>query len=174
MVAYNRVNLKGELSEMYNYNNYGYMNTNRNEAHHSYPNNTSSDYGPNPFVVDISKATIHNDTFRTALWTGNHLQLTLMSIPVGEDIGLEVHPNVDQFLRIEDGQGLVQMGDRIDNLYFRQPAYNEYAIFIPAGTWHNITNTGNRPLKLYSIYAPPNHPWGTVHQTKAIAEAQGD
>ena len=130
-----------------------------------------SDYGPNPFVVDIHKATMNNDTFRTALWTGNHLQLTLMTIPVGKDIGLEVHPNVDQFLRIEDGHALVQMGNSRDNLYFRQPAYDDFAIFIPAGTWHNVTNTGNKPLKLYSIYAPPNHPWGTIHQTKAIAEA---
>ena len=99
------------------------------------------------------------------------MQLTLMSIPVGESIGLEAHPHVDQFLRIEDGQGLVQMGSTRDNLTFRQPAFDDSAIFIPAGTWHNLTNTGNKPLKLYSIYAPPNHPWGTIHQTKAIAEA---
>jgi len=94
-----------------------------------------------------------------------------MSIPVGEDIGLEMHPNVDQFLRIEEGQGLVQMGDSRDRMYFRQPAFDDFAIFIPAGTWHNLTNTGNRPIKLYSIYASPNHPWGTIHQTKTIAEA---
>ena len=115
---------------------------------------------------------IYNDTFRTALWTGKHLQLTTMSIPVGGDIGLEVHPDLDQFLRIEDGHGLVQMGNSKDNLYFRQPAYNDYAIFVPAGTWHNLTNMGNKPLKLYSIYAPPSHPFGTVHQTKAIADAE--
>ena len=119
----------------------------------------------------IRKAVLHNDTFRTALWTGSHLQLTLMSIPVGGEIGLEVHPNVDQFLRVEDGQGLVQMGERKDWLNFRQPVYDDFAIFIPAGTWHNVTNTGNKPLKLYSIYAPPNHPWGTMHQTKEAAEA---
>jgi mannose-6-phosphate isomerase-like protein (cupin superfamily) len=130
-----------------------------------------SDYGPNPFVVDIQKATMHNNTFRTALWTGDHLQLTVMSIPVGENIGLEVHPDDDQFLHISDGQGLVQMGNSIDQLYFRQPVFDDFAVFIPAGTWHNVTNTGNKPLKLYSIYAPPDHPWGTVHQTKAIAEA---
>jgi len=94
-----------------------------------------------------------------------------MSIPVGESIGLEVHPNVDQFLRIEDGQGLVQMGVSRDHLTFRQPVFDDSAIFIPAGTWHNVTNTGHQPLKLYSIYAPPNHPHGTVHQTKAAAEA---
>lgn len=138
----------------------------------SYQTTAITDFGPNPFVVDITKATLNNNTFRTALWTGNHLQLTLMNIPVGEDIGLESHPNVDQFLRIEEGQGLVQMGDRKDNLYLRQPVFDDFSIFVPAGTWHNITNTGNKPLKLYSVYAPPNHPRGTVHQTKAIAEAE--
>jgi len=130
-----------------------------------------TDFGAAPFVADINKATIHNDNFRTALWTGTNLQLTLMCIPVGESIGLEVHPHVDQFLRIESGQGLTQMGDSEDRLCFQQQAYEDFAIFIPAGTWHNITNTGNKPLKLYSIYAPPNHPHGTIHQTKAIAEA---
>ena len=99
------------------------------------------------------------------------MQLTLMSIPVGQDIGLEIHPDHDQFLRIEEGQGLVQMGSSRDCLYFRQPAFDDFAIFIPAGTWHNVTNTGNTPLKLYSIYAPPEHPWGTIHQTRAIAQA---
>jgi len=131
----------------------------------------SSDYGAEPFVVNITKATAHNNTFRTALWTGTHLQLTLMSIPAGTDIGLEMHPNVDQFLYIVDGQCVVQMGNSKDYLYFRQPVYDGCAIFIPAGKWHNVTNTGHRPLKLYSIYAPPNHPWGTVHQTKEDAEA---
>lgn len=156
---------------MYNYDGYDtYMNANM--PRRPRPSGNMSDHGPGPFIVDIRKATIHNDTFRTALWTGSHLQLTLMTILPGEDIGLEVHPNVDQFLRIEEGQGLTQMGNRKDNLTLRQPVFDDFAIFVPAGTWHNITNTGNRPLKLYSIYAPPDHPWGTVHQTKAIAEAE--
>lgn len=136
-----------------------------------YPAATKTDFGPSPFVVDIAKATLNNETYRTALWTGNHLQLTVMSIPVGEDIGLEVHHNVDQFLRIEGGQGLVQMGNSKENLYLQQPVFDDFAIFVPAGTWHNVVNTGNKPLKLYTIYAPPNHPHGTIHQTKAIAEA---
>lgn len=133
-------------------------------------NNMITDFGPKPFVTDINKATLNNNTFRTALWTGNHLQLTLMSIPVGGDIGLEAHPNLDQFLRIEEGQGLVQMGDSKNNLYFTQPVYDDFVIFVPANSWHNLINIGNKPLKLYSIYAPPNHPYGTVHQTKEIAE----
>lgn len=122
-------------------------------------------------MVNINEATKQNNTYRTALWTGKHLQVTLMSINVGEDIGLEIHPNVDQFLRIEQGQGIVQMGKSKDNLDFKRNAYDDFAIMIPAGTWHNVTNTGNIPLKLYSIYAPPNHPFGTVHVTKTDALA---
>ncbi|MGE7623175.1 cupin domain-containing protein [Viridibacillus sp. NPDC096237] len=128
-----------------------------------------TDYGSKPFVININKATKQNNTYRTALWTGKHSQVTLMSIKVGEDIGLEIHPNVDQFLRIEQGQGFVQMGKSKDNLNFERNVYDDSAIMIPAGTWHNVTNTGNIPLKLYSIYAPPNHPFGTVHVTKADA-----
>lgn len=130
------------------------------------------DYGTKPFVVNINKATKQNNTFRTALWTGKHLQVTLMSLNVGEDIGLEIHPNVDQFLRIEQGQGFVQMGKSKNNLNYKRNVYDDSAIIIPAGTWHNLTNTGNSPLKLYSIYAPPNHPFGTVHATKEEALAE--
>lgn len=129
------------------------------------------DNGPNPYVVNINEATLQNNTYRTALWTGTHLQLTLMSLNPGEDIGLEMHPDVDQFLRVEQGQGIVQMGKSKDNLTFVRNVYDDSAIIIPAGTWHNLTNTGNTPLKLYSIYAPPNHPFGTVHTTKADAMA---
>jgi mannose-6-phosphate isomerase-like protein (cupin superfamily) len=97
-----------------------------------------------------------------------------MSINPNDDIGLEVHPDNDQFLRSEEGNGVVVFGSSRDNLYYQQNVYGDYAVFVPAGTWHNIINTGKTPMKIYSIYAPPHHPWGTVHQTKAIAEAQGD
>ncbi|MFC0187202.1 cupin domain-containing protein [Fictibacillus aquaticus] len=129
------------------------------------------DYGGKPFVVNIDEASKQNKTYRTALWTGDKLQVTLMSIGVGEDIGLEVHPTTDQFLRIEEGQGLVQMGDSPNNLDYQVQAYDDFAIMIPAGKWHNLTNTGRKPIKLYAIYAPPEHPFGTVHETKAIAIA---
>ena len=129
------------------------------------------DYGPEPFVVDIDKATKQNETFRTALWTGKHLQLTLMSIGVGEDIGLEIHYDVDQFIRVEEGQGIVMMGDGKNKMDFYENVRDDYIIIIPAGKWHNIINTGTKPLKLYSIYAPPQHPHGTVHPTKKEAEA---
>ncbi|NOW04573.1 cupin domain-containing protein [Clostridium beijerinckii] len=124
------------------------------------------DYGPQPLVVNIDKATKQNTNFRTALWTGEHFQVTLMSINVGDDIGLEIHPDTDQFIRIEDGQGIVKMGRSKDNLEFQANARDDFAIIIPAGTWHNVINTGNKPLKVYSIYAPPKHPYGTVHVTK--------
>lgn len=124
-----------------------------------------------PFAIDIEKATLLNNTFRTALWTGKYLQLTLMSINPGEDIGLEIHPDLDQFIRIEEGEGIVKMGDSKDNLDFQKRVYDDYIFIIPAGKWHNLINTGNRPIKLYSIYAPPQHPHGTVHKTKADALA---
>lgn len=129
------------------------------------------DYGPEPFVININEATKKNKTFRTALWTGSQFQVTLMSLDVGEDIGLEMHPDVDQFLRVEQGQGNVRMGNTKNNVTFEENVYDDSAIIIPAGTWHNLTNTGTIPLKLYSIYAPPNHPFGTVHPTKSDAMA---
>jgi mannose-6-phosphate isomerase-like protein (cupin superfamily) len=129
------------------------------------------DYGPQPLVLNIDKATKQNNTFRTALWTGTHLQVTLMSINVGEDIGAEIHPNLDQFLRIEQGQGITKMGSSRDNMNLQASVSDDDAIMIPAGTWHNLINTGNMPLKLYSIYAPPQHPRGTIHKTKADAMA---
>ena len=132
--------------------------------------NALRDYGPEPFVVNIEEATKNNNNFRTALWTGNHLQVTLMSIPVGESIGLEVHPDNDQFLRLEQGEGLVQMGSTKNNLNFQKRVRDNFAFIVPAGTWHNLVNTGNVPIKLYSIYAPPHHPRGTIHKTKADAE----
>lgn len=127
------------------------------------------DYGKEPYVVNINEITKQNNNYRSALWTGNHLQLTLMSIPVGGDIGLEVHPNADQFLRIEEGQGTVTMGDNKDNLTYRENVYDDYAIFIPTGKWHNVVNTGKIPLKIYSIYAPPLHPHGIIQKTKEEA-----
>jgi mannose-6-phosphate isomerase-like protein (cupin superfamily) len=130
-----------------------------------------ADYGPEPFVIDIDRATKQNPNYRTAIWTGEYLQLTLMSIGVGDDIGLEIHPHLDQFLRVEQGQGLTMMGKAPNNLSFQQKVSDGYAIIIPAGTWHNVINTGVRPLKMYSIYAPPQHPAGTVQRTKAEAMA---
>lgn len=142
-------------------------------AYSENPNRTiaQKDFGREPFVTDIEDAAKLNTAFRAALWTGNNLQLTLMSINVGEDIGLESHPHVDQFIRIEDGKGLVEMGDSKDQLNYKRRVDDDYVILIPAGKWHNLTNIGNKPLKLYSIYAPPEHPFGALHQNKKDAEA---
>lgn len=129
------------------------------------------DYGPQPLVINIEKAARQNDTFRTALWTGTYLQVTLMSLNVGEDIGIEIHPGLDQFLRIEQGRGLVKMGYTRENMNLQANVSDDDAIIIPAGTWHNLINTDNIPLRLYSIYAPPQHPRGTVHRTRADAMA---
>ncbi|MFZ3578934.1 cupin domain-containing protein [Virgibacillus sp. DJP39] len=144
---------------------------NANRSSNSHENVPLTDYGPKPFFININESAKQNDTYRTALWTGTQLQLTLMSLDEGEDIGLEMHPDVDQFLRIEQGQGIVRMGESKDYLNFERNVYDDSAILIPAGTWHNLINTGTVPLKLYSIYAPPNHPFGTVHVTKADAES---
>lgn len=151
------------------YDFYGYMN-NYNMNYNRVNPHYIKDYGAEPFVINIEEATRQNNNFRTALWTGQHLQITLMNINVGESIGLESHPNLDQFIRIEQGVGLVQMGDNKNNLNYERKVYDNYAIVIPAGKWHNLTNIGNVPIKLYSIYAPPNHPKGTGHITKEDAE----
>jgi len=123
------------------------------------------------WVGDIERETIDNETFRTVLWTGDHSQLTVMSIPAGEDIGKEVHPDHDQFLRIEQGSGRVEMGPSQDEVDFTQDVGADWAIVVPAGVWHNVVNTGDGELKVYSIYSPAEHPPGTVHATKADAEA---
>lgn len=129
-----------------------------------------TDYGDEPLIVNIDCFAKANPYFRTALWTGEHLQVTLMCIAAGSEIGVEMHPNLDQFLRIEDGCALVMMGKNKNALNYQKKVNSDYAIIVPACTWHNIINTGNSPLKLYSIYAPPQHPFGTVHKTKADAE----
>ncbi len=129
------------------------------------------DYGPNPFVFNIEHATEMNQNFRTVLWTGQHMQLVLMSIPEGSDIGAEMHKDVDQFLRIEEGSAKVLLGNDRNTLREIGFADESYAIIIPAGTWHNVINVGSGLLKLYSIYAPPQHPFGTVHKTKEDADA---
>lgn len=153
-----------QYDDVYGYMNYYNMEYNRMNPYYI------KDYGAEPFVININEVTKQNNNFRTALWTGEYLQVTLMNINVGESIGLEMHPNLDQFIRIEQGYGLVQMGDNKNNLNFVRKVYDDFAIVIPAGKWHNLTNIGNVPIKLYSIYAPPQHPKGTIHRTKADAE----
>ncbi|MFO7782118.1 MAG: cupin domain-containing protein [Spirochaetia bacterium] len=127
------------------------------------------DHLKKPYVVNIEELTTQNQNFRTAEWTGAYLQMTTMSIAVGGEVGFEIHEGTDQFLRIEAGKARVVMGKDKDNLDFEQEAEDDDAIFVPSDYWHNIHNIGNEPLKLYSIYAPPHHPVGTVHETYEIA-----
>ena len=123
------------------------------------------------WVGDIERQTLENDTFRTVVFTGDHHQLTVMRLAPGEDIGLEMHPNTDQFLRIEAGNARVEFGKTKDSIDETHDVEDDWAIIVPAGTWHNVVNTGDGDVKLYSLYAPPEHPDGTVHRTKADAEA---
>lgn len=160
---------------MFNCNNYMYNHNRCNNYANNYDNCieknfNSSDYGDHPFIVNIDDASINNANYRTALWTGDNLQITLMSIPVDSDIGLEIHEELDQFLRIEEGCALVVMGKCKDNMNYKEKVDNHYGIVVPANTWHNVINIGDCPLKLYSVYAPPKHPFGTIHKTKADAQ----
>jgi mannose-6-phosphate isomerase-like protein (cupin superfamily) len=135
----------------------------------------SRDYGPDPYVTDIESLTLENRNYRTAKWTGSHLQMTVMSIAVDGEVGLEVHPDTDQFLRIEQGTAKVVMGPREDDLSFEETAGEDFAIIVPAGTWHNILNIGEEPLQLYSLYAPSHHPHSTIQETYEIAmREEGD
>ncbi|WJY67744.1 cupin domain-containing protein [Corynebacterium auris] len=130
-----------------------------------------TDHGPGPFVMDVEKATVDNDAFRDTLWTGKNLQLTVMSIPPGGEIGAEIHDGHDQFLRLEAGKLRAQIGSSENDLEVDQVVEDDDAIFVPAGKWHNFVNEFDETAKLYSIYAPPEHQPGTFHQQKADADA---
>ena len=125
----------------------------------------SDDHGKNPWVIDIEDLTKNNKYFRNTKWTGDFLQMTVMSLEKDEEIGTEMHKDVDQFIRIEQGKAKVFFGSDKDDLSEQYDAEDDYAIFIPAGTWHNIINAGDETLKMYSIYAEPEHSAGTIHKT---------
>ncbi|OLT39918.1 cupin [Serinicoccus sp. CNJ-927] len=133
-----------------------------------------TDNGPQPNAFDIETETRANDTYRTVAWTGKYLQVTLMSIPPGESIGLEAHPETDQFLRLDSGQGRCVMGPAEDDLSFTQDVSDGWAIQVPAGTWHDVINTGEEPMRLYAVYAPTHHAQGIVQDTAEQAEADED
>lgn len=121
------------------------------------------------FVDNIGNLTMENGNFRQVLYTGKNCQLVLMSLKPGEDIGEEVHETVDQFFRFEGGRGKVVI-DGVEHMIEA-----EFAVIVPAGARHNIINTSaTEPLKLYTIYSPPNHRDGVVHGTKQIAEADSE
>jgi len=117
------------------------------------------------YVVNIEKETLENENFRKVLYTSNYSQLVVMSIEPGDDIGMEVH-GLDQFIRIESGKGKAILNGQ------EYEIEDDWAVVIPAGVEHNIVNTGDEPLKLYTIYSPPEHKEGTIHKTKANAEEE--
>lgn len=133
-----------------------------------------TDNGPEPNAFDIEAATKQNGAYRRVAWTGKHLQVTLMSIEPGGAVGLEVHYGTDQFLRVDAGRGVVVMGPDKDDLSFEQEISDGWSIQVPEGTWHDVRNTGDEPLRLYSIYAPTHHAQGIVQETADDAEADED
>jgi mannose-6-phosphate isomerase-like protein (cupin superfamily) len=120
------------------------------------------------YVDNIGRETLANEDFRRVLYTGRNLQLVLMTLPPDCDIGEEVHNDRDQFFRIEQGEGIV----RIDGLDNR--VEDDFAVIVPAGARHNVINTGTEPLRLYTIYGPPEHKDGIVHRHKVQAERDHD
>ena len=123
-------------------------------------------------VVALEKATLYNRYFRREMWTGEHLQITVMSIPIGGEVGKEIHADLDQILVVEQGTASVFMSREDGDLPFIGEAVEGWAILVPAGTYHNILNDGRVPLKMFSVYAPPKHPVGTLQRTKAEADAE--
>ena len=123
------------------------------------------------WVGNCEAETLDNATFRTVVFTGGNIQLTVMRLGPGEEIGVEMHDHLDQFLRIEQGSARVTFGPSADQVDEEHDVKDDWAIVVPGGVWHNVINTGSGELKLYSLYAPPEHPAGTVHPTKADAEA---
>ena len=121
------------------------------------------------WVGNIEQMTLDNTTFRTVVFTGAHTQLTMMRLAPGEDIGREVHPDRDQFLRLEQGTVRVELGGSEEAIEETHDVAADWAFIVPAGVWHNVVNTGDNEVKLYSLYSPPEHPDGTIHRTKRDA-----
>jgi mannose-6-phosphate isomerase-like protein (cupin superfamily) len=123
------------------------------------------------WVGNVEEATLENTNFRTVLFTGANIQLTVMRLAPGEEIGVEMHDHLDQFLRIEEGSARVTFGPSAEEVAEEHQVEDDWAVIVPGGTWHNVVNTGSGELKLYSLYAPPEHPPETVHRTKEEADA---
>ena len=124
--------------------------------------------GKNFYAEDVARLAAENEDFRRVLYTGEHLQLVVMTLQPGEEIGEEVHPDRDQFFRIEEGEGAVDINGRENRVE------DDFAVIVPAGARHNVINTGAEPLRLYTIYGPPEHRDGVVHRTKEQADREHD
>ena len=125
-------------------------------------------------IINIRSETLRNPNFRKEIWTGEYLQITVRSVPVGGEIGLEMHDDLDQFIRVESGCAKVYMGKCKPAVKFVGKVNADCAVVVPAGAWHNIINACSCPLKVYSIYAPPQHPIGTIHKTKLDSDLAED
>ncbi len=123
------------------------------------------------WIDDIARLTLGNEQFRAVIHTGEHTQLTVMRLGPGEEIGWESHGHLDQFLRIEQGRARVEFGRTGDAVDETREVEDDWGVIVPAGVWHNVVNIGIDDVKLYSLYSPPEHPDGTVHHTKADADA---
>ena len=128
------------------------------------------DHGPKPHAFDMRKAVLENSSYRRTVWTGHYLQVTLMSIPAGESTGLEVHPKNDQFIRVDGGTARLKMGSRRDALDVEHDVADGWTVIVPANTWHDIVNTGDDVLSLYTIHSPVHHSYGVMHETKDQAD----
>jgi mannose-6-phosphate isomerase-like protein (cupin superfamily) len=122
------------------------------------------------WVGDVGGTAEQNTYFREVLYTGKDMQLVVMSLRPGEEIGVESHDRAEQFIRVEQGRATVAMGPARDKVIETRDLDRGSAVLVPAGVWHNIVNTGDGELKLFTVYSPPQHPHGTVHKTKADAE----
>ena len=129
-----------------------------------------TDNGPGPNVFDIEKATVENKNYRTVAWSGKYLQVTLMSIPPGSSIGLEKHPETDQFIRLDAGKGVAKLGTNKAKLESFEVS-DGWSIQVPAGHWHDVENVGDDPMQLYVVYAPVHHAPGIVQKTSEDADA---
>ena len=123
-------------------------------------------------VVALAKATLYNRYFRKEMWTGEHLQITVMCIPVGGEVGKEIHEDLDQMLVVVQGSASVFMAKQDGELPFVGEANEGSGILVPARTYHNVINDGRIPLKMFSVYAPPKHPVGTLQPTKEDADRE--
>ena len=129
-------------------------------------NRCKNEHGGEVYVFNVEKAAYKNKNFRESVWTGRELQMTLMSISRGQDIGVEIHKDTDQYIRVEHGIAILMTGHEQNCLEDKKKLCAGDAVFIPAGTWHNIVNVGRCDLKLSSVYAPPHHPKCTVEKYK--------
>lgn len=118
-----------------------------------------------PLAINLEEATVNNQNFREVIWTGDHMQLVLLSLEPGEEIAMEMHEDLNQLLKIEKGQAQILIGPSRDELNFEREVQEDWAVLIPANHYHSVKNTGEGPLKLYTLFAPGAYPQNEVVET---------